>query len=81
MLCRSAKTISDLFYHYRPSSPVRVIHERVDAEAKHLLLNTGKRAKDISESLGFEDLATFCRFFKKMNKESLSEYWKREKRE
>ena len=41
----------------------------------------GKSAKEISEILGFEDLATFSRFFKKMNKESLSEYRKREKRE
>ena len=40
-----------------------------------------KSAKEISEILGFEDLATFSRFFKKMNKESLSEYRKREKRE
>ena len=31
--------------------------------------------------MGFEDLATFSRFFKKMNKESLSKYRKREKRE
>ena len=81
MLCRSPKTISNLFSLYRLSSPLRVIHERVDAEAKRLLLYTGKSAKEISEILGFEDLATFCRFFKKMNKESLSEYRKREKRE
>ena len=81
ILCRSPKTISKLFSLYRLSSPLRVIHERVDAEAKRLLLYTGKSAKEISEILGFEDLATFCRFFKKMNKESLSEYRKREKRE
>ena len=81
MLCRSPKTISNLFSLYRLSSPLRVIHERVDAEAKRLLLYTGKSAKEISEILGFEDLATFSRFFKKMNKESLSEYRKREKRE
>lgn len=81
MLCRSPKTISNLFSLYGLSSPLRVIHERVDAEAKRLLLYTGKSAKEISEILGFEDLATFSRFFKKMNKESLSEYRKREKRE
>ena len=51
------------------------------AENLRLLLYTGKSAKEISEILGFEDLATFSRFFKKMNKESLSEYRKREKRE
>ena len=79
MLCRSPKTISNLFSLYGLSSPLRVIHERVDAEAKRLLLYTGKSAKEISEILGFEDLATFSRFFKKMNKESLSEYRKKER--
>lgn len=81
MLCRSPKTISNLFSLYGLSSPLRVIHERIDAEARRLLLYTGKSAKEISEILGFEDLATFSRFFKKMNKESISEYRKREKRE
>ena len=42
MLCRSPKTISNLFSLYGLSSPLRVIHERVDAEAKRLLLYTGK---------------------------------------
>lgn len=70
-----------LFEGFARINRLRVIHERVDAEAKRLLLYTGKSAKEISEILGFEDLATFSRFFKKMNKESLSEYRKREKRE
>lgn len=81
MLCRSPKTISNLFSLYGLSSPLRIIHERIDAEARRLLLYTDKNAKEISEILGFEDLATFSRFFKKMNKESISEYRKREKRE
>lgn len=81
MLCRSPKTISNLFSLYGLSSPLRIIHERIDAEARRLLLYTDKSAKEISEILGFEDLATFSRFFKKMNKESISEYRKREKRE
>ena len=67
-------------YYIIESSALPEVFLKV-AEAKRLLLYTGKSAKEISEILGFEDLATFSRFFKKMNKESLSEYRKREKRE
>ena len=38
---------------------VRIIHERIDAEARRLLLYTRKSAKEISAILGFEDLAAF----------------------
>lgn len=81
MLYRSPKTLSNLFSLYGLESPLRIIHERIDAEARRLLLYTNKSAKEIGEILGFEDLATFSRFFKKMNKESISEYRKREKGE
>lgn len=81
MLFRSPKTISNLFSMYGLASPLHIIHERIDAEARRLLLYTNKSAKEIGEILGFEDLATFSRFFKKMNKESITEYRKREKRE
>lgn len=81
LLCRSPKTISNLFAGYNLPTPLRIIHERVEAEAKRLLLYTDKSATEISDILGFEDLATFSRFFKKMTKESVSEYRKRAKRE
>lgn len=81
MLFRSPKTISNLFSEYHLPTPLRVIHERVDSEAKRLLLYTSKTAKEIADILGFEDLSTFSRFFKKMNKESLTEFRKREKQD
>lgn len=81
MLYRSPKTLSNLFSLYGLNSPLRIIHERVDAEARRLLLYTSKSAKEISEVLGFEDLATFSRFFKKMNKKSISDFRKEEKEE
>ena len=68
MLYRSPKTLSNLFSLYGLNSPLRIIHERVDAEARRLLLYTSKSAKEISEILGFEDLATFSRFFEKNNR-------------
>ena len=80
MLYRSPKTLSNLFAAYGLPSPLRIIHERIEAEAKRLLLYTNKSAKEIGEILGFEDLAAFSRFFRKMAKESISEYRKKRER-
>lgn len=76
MLFRSPKTLSNLFAAYDLPSPLRIIHERVEAEAKRLLVYTDKSAKEIGEILGFEDLATFSRFFKKMTGTSISDFRK-----
>lgn len=81
MLFRSPKTISNLFSLYGLPSPLRVIHQRVEAEAKRLLLYTNKSAKEIGEILGFEDLAAFSRFFKKTAKENISDFRKKNIRE
>ena len=80
ILCRSPKTLSNLFSTCGLPSPLRVIHDRIEAEAMRLLLYTHKSAKEISSILGFEDLSAFSRFFKKMTGESVSDYRKREKR-
>jgi AraC-like DNA-binding protein len=81
MLYRSPKTLSNLFATYDLPSPLRIIHERVESEAKRLLLYTDKSAKEISEILGFEDLPTFSRFFKKMTGKSISDFRKELERE
>lgn len=81
ILCRSPKTLSNLFSTCGLPSPLRVIHDRIEAEAMRLLLYTHKNAKEISSILGFEDLSAFSRFFKKMTGESVSDYRKRVKRE
>lgn len=81
MLHRSPKTLSNLFSCYGLPSPLRIIHERTEAEAKRLLLYTPKNAKEIADILGFEDLSAFSRFFKNMSGESISDYRKRIKRE
>lgn len=81
ILCRSPKTLSNLFSTCGLPSPLRVIHDRIEAEAMRLLLYTRKSAKEISSILGFEDLSAFSRFFKKMTGESVSDYRKRVKRE
>lgn len=81
ILFRSPKTLSNLFSSCGLPSPLKIIHERIEAEAKRLLLYTRKSAKEISAILGFEDLASFSRFFKKMTGESISNYRKQEQRE
>lgn len=78
-LNRSPKTLSNLFATYGLPSPLRIIHERIEAEAKRLLLYTSKSAKEIADILGFEDPASFSRFFKKMAGESISSFKERNK--
>lgn len=80
MLHRSPKTLSNLFAQYQKPSPLKIIHERIESEAKRLLLYTSKNAKEIADIIGFDDLSSFSRFFKKVTGESISDYRKREKR-
>lgn len=79
MLYRSPKTLSNLFSAYGLPSPLQIIHERTEAEARRLLLYSSKSAKEIAGILGFEDLAAFSRFFKNKTGESISGYRKRER--
>lgn len=79
MLNRSPKTLSNLFAAYGLPSPLHVIHERIETEAKRLLLYSSRSAKEIAAWLGFEDLASFSRFFKNASGESITSYRQREK--
>lgn len=81
LLHRSPKTLTNLFAACGKPSPLSVIHDRVNAEARRLLLYTPKTAKEIAYLLGYEDAAAFSRFFSKMNQESITEFRRREKRE
>ena len=81
LLHRSPKTLTNLFASCGQPSPLSIIHDRVNAEARRLLLDTSKSAKEIAYLLGYEDTAAFSRFFAKMNGESITEFRQREKRE
>jgi AraC family transcriptional activator of pobA len=81
MLHRSPKTLSNMFAACNAPSPLQIIHRRIDAEARRLLLYTNKSAKEVADILGFNDLPTFSRFFKKMTQQSISTYRENEKRE
>ncbi|GAB4021033.1 hypothetical protein GCM10028773_28300 [Spirosoma koreense] len=64
LLCKSPKTLSNLFALYNQQSPLQVIHNRIALEAKRLLLYTDKSIKEITFTLGFKEIPHFSRFFK-----------------
>ncbi|GFZ41467.1 helix-turn-helix domain-containing protein [Bacteroides nordii] len=74
MLHKSPKTLSNIFSACKLPSPLRVIHERVEAEAKRLLLYSNKSSKEIADLLGFEDQSSFSRFFKNMTGQSTVQF-------
>ncbi len=74
MLHRSPKTLTNLFATYGHPTPLSVIHDRVNAEARRLLLYTNKSAKEVAYMVGYEDAAAFSRFFAKMNNLSITEF-------
>ena len=74
MLNRSPKTLANVFGSCSLPSPLKIIHDRIEAEARRLLINTDKTAKEIAQILGFEDLPAFSRFFKAQTGRSISDF-------
>lgn len=74
LLNKSPKTLSNLFSRISEKSPLQIIHERLAIEARRLLIYSDKSIKEIALSLNFEDIQTFSRFFKKMEKTSPSNF-------
>jgi AraC-like DNA-binding protein len=74
LLHKSPKTLSNLFTKLSGKSPLQLIHERKLLEAKRWLLYTDKSVKEVAYDLGFEDIQTFSRFFKKLALVSPSEF-------
>lgn len=74
LLHKSPKTLSNIFSTCKVPSPLRVIHERVEAEAKRMLLYSNKSVKEIADILGFEDQASFSRFFKNTTGQSAGQF-------
>lgn len=72
MLCRSPKTLTNLFARYGLPSPRSVIRDRQLAEARRLTLYTNRSAKEIALTLGFADPAAFSRFFRQAGGESIT---------
>ncbi len=59
MLYRSPKTLAHIFEKSYHLTPVEVIHQRVDLEARRLLIQTEMTIQEIAFELGFSDAASF----------------------
>jgi AraC-like DNA-binding protein len=76
MLNKSPKTLSNLFKKYNEKSPLQIIQNRIILEARRLLRYSDKSIKEIAYVIGYEDIQSFSRFFKKMEGVSPSEFKK-----
>jgi AraC-like DNA-binding protein len=65
LLFKSPKTLSNFFKKHNAPSPMRVINNRITAEAKRLLLYSNKSAEEIAYELGYQEASHFSKFFKK----------------
>ena len=74
MLNRSPKTIANLFSLYKLPSPLQIIQERIETEAKRLLLYSNMNAKEIAHILGFKEISSFSRFFKRVSGKTITEF-------
>jgi AraC family transcriptional regulator, transcriptional activator of pobA len=73
-LCKSPKTLSNLFALFNQKPPSRIIQERITLEARRLLCYTDRSVKYITAELGFEEVSYFSNFFKKNTGVSPSDF-------
>ncbi len=76
LLNKPLKTLANTFSKVSDKSPLQIIHERKALEAKRMLRYTDKPIKEIAYEIGFEDIQTFSRFFKKMENSSPTDFKK-----
>lgn len=65
LLNKSPKTLSNIFSKISSKSPLQYIQERKMLEAKRLLRYSDKQIQEIAYEIGYDDIQTFSRFFKK----------------
>lgn len=76
LMNKSPKTLSNLFSKSKGPTPLQVIKNRIIQEAKRLIQYTENSTKEIAYELGFDDPASFSRFFKNNVGESPTSYKK-----
>lgn len=74
LLHKSPKTISNIFSKIGTKTPLSYIQDRKTLEAKRLLIKTDIPVQEIAYSIGFNDIQTFSRFFKKQTGLSPSKF-------
>ncbi len=79
LLHKSPKTIANILATYHQPSAIKIIHNRIVAEAERLLHYTTKPAKEIAAILGFDDHASFSRFFKNATGQTTTEFRRKNK--
>lgn len=73
-LNKSPKTLSNIFSLLKQQTPSKLIHNRITLEAKRYLNYTDKTTKEIAFELGFEDVSSFSRFFKRNTGMNISNF-------
>ncbi len=73
-LHRSPKTLSNIFKLYNQKSPLQVVHERIVLEARRLLVYTDLSIKEIAVELGYVEVSSFHKLFKKLEGKSPQEF-------
>jgi AraC family 4-hydroxyphenylacetate 3-monooxygenase operon regulatory protein len=66
--------LTDLCNRLAGRSPKRVILDRLALEARRCLVFSHRSVAEIADALGFEDVAYFCRFFKRQHGVTPSSY-------
>lgn len=74
LLNKSPKTLSNIFNKLYDKTPLQVIHNRIMLEVKRLLRYTDLPISEIGFGVGFNDLQSFSRFFKKNEGSSPTEF-------
>lgn len=74
LLNKAPKTLSNLFKKLGNKTPLQFIQDRLLLEAYRLLKYSDKTISEIGYELGFNDIQTFSRFFKKKEGKSPKDY-------
>ncbi len=78
LLFKSPKTLSNLFKKKGNTTPLQFIQNRIMLEAIRLLTYTDKSVSEIGYELGFSDIQSFSRFFRKQEDLSPQNFRERE---
>tara|TARA_Y100001972_G_C7658575_1_gene331881 strand:+ start:402 stop:1310 length:909 start_codon:yes stop_codon:yes gene_type:complete len=70
MLFKSPKTLANTFSRLHDATPLQIIHDRIVLEAKRKLIHTDYSVKEIAFQLGYDDVGSFHKLFKKVTKRS-----------
>lgn len=74
LLNKSPKTLSNLFKKLNSKTPLQMIQSRIMLEVRRLLRYSDKPVSEVGYDVGFSDVQSFSRFFKKHEGVSPSEF-------